>query len=120
MAKLLFNLRNVENDEAEDVFELLEQHNIDFYQTHGGSFGMSLPGIWVHDEVEYARARCLIDQYQHERQQRVKVHYRQLKACGQNDKLIRRLRRMPNRMITFTIAIIMILIVSIVPLLDMF
>lgn len=120
MAKLVFNLRNVENDEAKDVFELLEQHNIDFYQTHGGSFGISLPGIWVHDEAEYARARSLIDQYQQERQQRVQNDYRQLKACGQNDNLIRRLRRMPNRMITFSIAIIMILIVSIVPLLDMF
>ena len=47
MAKLLFKMRNVLADEAQDVRELLEDNKIDYFETFAGNWGVSLPAIWV-------------------------------------------------------------------------
>ncbi|ROS05329.1 hypothetical protein EDC56_0859 [Sinobacterium caligoides] len=120
MAKLLFNLRDACDDEVEEVFELLEENQVDFYQTQGGSFGLSIAGIWVNDDEEFQRARQLLDEYQQQRQQQVRAHYRELRESGQQDRLWARLKRIPNRMITFPIAIVIILLLSIIPFLYMY
>ena len=39
MATLLFRLRHVPDDEADDVRALLEENGIDFYETTPGNWG---------------------------------------------------------------------------------
>ena len=41
MAKLLFNLRNVPEDEADEVRQLLTTHGVDWYETRPGPWGIS-------------------------------------------------------------------------------
>ncbi|CAH0992318.1 hypothetical protein SIN8267_02437 [Sinobacterium norvegicum] len=120
MAELLINLRNAPADEIDDLIELLDSHQIDYYQTSGGSFGLSLPGLWVNDADQFQRARSLIDQYQHERQQRIRAQFQQAKDSNQHDTVWARLKRIPNRMITFSIMIFIVIIASIKPFMDMF
>ena len=76
MAVLIFNLRHVPDDEAQDVRELLLDNNIEFYETSAGILGMSVPGLWVVNEEQVEEARHLIDEYQQLRQKRVREEYR--------------------------------------------
>ena len=48
MSKLLFRLRNVPDDEAEEVRQLLEEHGIETYETDAGNWGISLRSYRCH------------------------------------------------------------------------
>ena len=76
MSVLIFNLRHVPDDEAQDVRELLLDNNIEFHETSAGILGMSVPGLWVVNEEQVEEARHLIDEYQQLRQKRVREEYR--------------------------------------------
>ena len=47
MALLLFRLRNVPDDEADEVRHLLNENSIEFYETSAGNWGISMPAIWL-------------------------------------------------------------------------
>ena len=53
MPELLFKLRNVPDDEAEEVRQLLNDHEINFYETRAGGWGISMPGIWLPDDRQF-------------------------------------------------------------------
>lgn len=72
MAALLVNLRNVPEDEAEEVRALLAAHRIDFYETPPNFWGISAGGIWLRDERQLTEARRLLAAYQEERRQRAR------------------------------------------------
>ena len=76
MAVLIFKLRYVPDDEAQDIRELLLDNNIEFHETSAGLLGISLPGLWVINEEQVDKARELIDEYQQLRQKRVQEEYR--------------------------------------------
>lgn len=69
MAKMVFALKNVPEDEANDIRALLQEASIDFYETTAGRWQVSLAGIWVRDASDFQRAREIIhaDQIQRER-----------------------------------------------------
>ena len=71
MTTLVFRLRNVPDDEAEDVRALLEEAGLAWYETTAGNWGIAMPGLWVEDPDEATRARALIDAYQRERASRM-------------------------------------------------
>lgn len=83
MPKLLFRLRNVPEDEAQEVRELLFDNNLDFYETSAGNWGISLPGIWLADASDYPRARELLDIYQAQRAQQERAKFQTLRDSGQ-------------------------------------
>ncbi|MDX1464786.1 MAG: DUF6164 family protein, partial [Halomonas sp.] len=64
MAKLLFHLGNVPDEEAEAVRRLLDEHAIATYETRAGFWGLGVAAIWLRDEAQRERARALIDAYQ--------------------------------------------------------
>ncbi|KAF1685553.1 hypothetical protein B1992_11315 [Pseudoxanthomonas broegbernensis] len=72
MAKRLFDLRNVPDDEADEVRALLTAHALDWYETRPGSWGMSAGGLWLRDKADYPRARRLLDEYQRQRRDRAR------------------------------------------------
>ena len=72
MAHLIFRLRQVPDDEAADIRQLLHSAHIEYYETDAGNWGISMPGLWVGDETDAARARELIDGYQQERVERIR------------------------------------------------
>ena len=49
MRELLFHLRGVTDDEADDVRELLREAGIEFYETQAGRWNLSVPALWLSD-----------------------------------------------------------------------
>src|SRR5690625_30596 len=99
MCRLIFRLRNVPEDEADEVRDLLEQHHIDFYETSAGNWGISMPGLWVRDDSQYDAARRLLDAYQQERAERLRAEYEAARAAGEAETQWQRLRREPMTVI---------------------
>lgn len=101
MSKLLFKLRNVPDDEAEEVRALLSEHQIDFYETSAGNWGISLPALWIRDEARYQQARKLLDIYQAERSARVREEYTRLKQEGKHKTVLDSFRENPFAFIAY-------------------
>ena len=75
VSKILFKLRDVPNDEAQEVRELLERNEIEYYETLGGNWGISLPALWLKKDAQQSRARELLDAYQRDRAGRAREEY---------------------------------------------
>ncbi|BBL35592.1 hypothetical protein Nstercoris_01864 [Nitrosomonas stercoris] len=101
MAKLLFKLRNVPDDEAEEVRLLLSEHQIDFYETTAGNWGVSMPALWVREDTQFQRARTLLDTYQSERSARVRAEYARLKREGKHKTIMDSFRENPALFIAY-------------------
>jgi hypothetical protein len=69
MSVLIFRLNDASEEEAAEVRELLQQHDLAFYESSAGRWGISVAGLWLRDESQKHRARELIEQYQGERKQ---------------------------------------------------
>ena len=111
----LFNLRNVGEDEADDVRRLLASYEIDFYETHAGGWGISLPAIWLHDDSHFGQAKELIDAYQRDRATTARMTYDQIRREGRHPTLMRNIRRHPLQFILFVLLTLFILYVSLSP-----
>lgn len=73
MSVLLFRLNDVGIDEAEEVRELLGEHQLDYYETSSGRWGLSVAGIWLKDESQLQHAKNLLKEYAIQRQQRFRT-----------------------------------------------
>jgi hypothetical protein len=73
MSKLLLNLRNVADDEIQDVIALLEKAGIAHYRTEPSPWGISWGGIWIRDNEDLPRAKALMAPYQEARGARVRA-----------------------------------------------
>ncbi len=118
MAKIIFKLQSVSDDEAEDVKNLLAEHNIDFYESPAGNWGISMHALWLNDETQYTRAKRLIDEYQTERSQRIRLETQQQIERGEQETILQRLINRPLQFIFILAVILLILYFSTVPFLD--
>lgn len=118
MPELLFKLRNVPDDETEEIRELLNEHSIDFYETNAGSWGISMPGIWLNDDAQLKEAQLLIEAYQRERTTTARVTYEQLKQDGRHQTVFSKVMENPLRFLMLLFAVLFILYVSLSPFLD--
>jgi len=103
MSVMLFRLRGVAEDEAEDLRQLLADNDIDFYETPADRWGVSMPGLWLKDESRLEQARSLIEQYHIERSTRVRYEHEQLKQEGKAETFIRRLKENPFMIVIYII-----------------
>lgn len=115
MPALIFRLRNVPDDEADDVRALLDQHQIDWYETSAGNWGIAMPGLWVSDATDKDRARTLIDVYQRERGEREREAFQQRQAEGLEPSIIDRLRERPLACLAIVLFCIFIAYVTLWP-----
>jgi len=115
LAELLFKLRNVPSDETDEVRELLRSHNIDFYETSAGSWGISLPAIWLHSEKQLEEGRLLIDAYQQQRRQSARQAYEQLQQRGEQRTVLDKVREAPLLAAIYLGVVLLILYLSIMP-----
>ncbi len=72
MSKLVFKLVSVSTEEADGVRKALESIGVEFYETPGGSWGWSLPGIWVKHNDDFLAARKAIDNFQESYVQKIR------------------------------------------------
>ena len=106
MAKLLFNLRNVPDDEADEVRGWLKDSGIEFYETTPSSWGISSGGIWIREDAQIARAKALMAEYQTQRRQRAQADHASARSDGSAETFASLLRQRPWYVLGVLVAII--------------
>ncbi len=121
MSKQIFRLRNVPDDEAEEIRLLLREHGIEFYETPGGNWGISMPALWLNDDNEHQaeEASALIEQYQEERAGRMRREYEELRQQGKHRRLRDAFRERPLEFIFYLLIAAVIIYFSTKPFLDL-
>jgi len=115
MPTLVFRLRNVPEDEADDVRALMSDNEFDWYETSAGNWGIAMPGIWISNDEELLKARQLIDDYQTTRQSTMRKSYQQEIEEGTAVSFAQRLKQYPLRIAGLVLFCVFILFVSINP-----
>jgi hypothetical protein len=65
------------------VRALLEQHEIEYFETFAGNWGISLPALWLKHKEQYSQARQILDEYQAKRGEKMRAEYEEQRALGQ-------------------------------------
>ena len=115
MSKLLLNLRNVLDDEADDVRAMLQAHRIEFYETQPSRWGISHGGIWVSDDGDVAQAKRQMADYQAQRQARVRAENEAARRDGSAETFAQVLREQPGRVLLTALAIVVLLALVALP-----
>ncbi|WP_346796632.1 DUF6164 family protein [Halomonas sp. Bachu 37] len=115
MAKLLFRLHNVTDEEAAEVRELLAEHGFDVYETQAGLFRLGVEAIWLRDASQAEQAQAVLECYQDERRVRLQAEYREAVARGDAPTLWRRVTAHPFQMLLVMVAVILIAVISLAP-----
>lgn len=101
MAKLVFKLKDVPEEEIGAVRHLLDEHGFEYYETHAGNWGISLAGIWIKDDQRYAEARELIDSFQQEHARQMRAEYREQCKAGEAETMAQRFLHNPLRFVLY-------------------
>ena len=115
MAKLVFRLNNVPEDEAEEVRELLRSHHIEFYETSAGRWNISVAAIWLVHNDQFAETRELIEQWQQQRYDSLGDQRREVQQRGFFGNLWLGFRRQPITFVIYLVAALIIVALSVVP-----
>ena len=115
MSKLLLNLRNVPDDEADEVRAMLDAQKIAFYETRPSIWGVSAGGIWVTEDAAFADARRAMDVYQQQRSTRARAEYAAAKEAGTADTFVTMLRAQPGRVAMSVLGILFVLFLMALP-----
>ncbi len=118
MAKLIFKLKSVSFEEADDIKNLLTENKIDFYESPAGNWGVSMHALWLNDEAQCVQAKLLIDEYQLKRSQRIKLETQQKIDEGEFETFFQRLLSRPVQFIILLAIILFILYLSVMPFLE--
>lgn len=117
--KLLLNLRDVPEDEAEEVLALMEAHHVSVYRTPKGIFGVTQGGIWLHEAEQYPEAKRLMDDYQQERARKAREAHAQAVQEGRADTWWGLVRRHPVKTLVHLGLAIFILMVFFAPMIQL-
>ncbi len=109
MSVLLMNLRNVPDDEADEVRAMLDAQRIAFYETRPSLWGVSAGGIWVTEDAAFADARRAMDDYQQQRSTRARAEYAAAKRAGTAATFLTMLRAEPERVVMSVLGILFVL-----------
>ena len=115
MSRLLLNLRDVPDDEADDVRRLLDAGGIGYYETRPSLWGISAGGIWIRDEADVAEAKRRMGEYQRERQARAREARAEAERSGTSLTFVDVLRTQPLRVALTVIAIALVLALMAAP-----
>ncbi|MFI3196974.1 MAG: DUF6164 family protein [Methylococcaceae bacterium] len=119
MTQLLFNLRGVPDDEADEVRELLTAQDIDFYETSAGNWGMSMPALWLRDAADLEKARQLLNAYQQQRFLTSREDYLQQKKANQQQTWLKVFKEKPVLYCAYLFAMGLVIYVSVKLLLEL-
>lgn len=115
MAKIVFKLNGVSEEEADDVRQLLEENGFETYETTAGRWHISIAAIWLVHNEDKPRARELIDAYQAERSKRLQQEYADAKANGQAPTWLDRFREDPITFLAVLIGLSFVAGLSLIP-----
>lgn len=115
MARLIFDLRDVPDDEADDVRALLASADIAFYETRAAALGLFAGGLWVADDKLAPAAKTQIAHYQHARQLRVRAEYEAALRDGSAETSWQSIRRQPVKALVLFLAAVLIAAITVLP-----
>ena len=115
MPHLLYKLNGIPEDELIDVRRLLEENDINYYETDAGRFGISLAAIWLPDGVEPEPATELLDRYKEQRYHQAREIYEQQLRDGTAETFLLKALRSPIRTVIYIAAILAVLYFSVMP-----
>ncbi|MDX8381800.1 MAG: DUF6164 family protein [Ghiorsea sp.] len=115
MSALLFKLRQVEEDEADEIRAMLSEHDIQFYETTNGRWGLGYAAIWLNDYADIARGKELIMAYQEQRYQQARETYNVLVTAGEQPTLWRKVKLNPIQFIFVLLAVLFVAAVVLTP-----
>lgn len=115
MAARLFNLRNVPEDEANDIRNLLTDHGVRFYETRAGFWGISAPALWVSDTSQQTEAESIIADYQKVRSATAREEYERLRSEGNAPTWLGNIMKHPLRFILLLLLALFILYATLSP-----
>lgn len=115
MATQLIKLRHVPADELEEIHELLAAHEIEVYETSAGSWGISMPALWLRNDDQLDEARALLEQYAEDRFNRMRGEYESLKETGKARSFLDIAKENPLRYIAYIVMIGILVYISLVP-----
>lgn len=115
MSRLLLNLRNVPDDEADEVRALLDAQRIEFHETTPNFWGISAGGIWVTEDADFAAAKRAFDDYEQARSARVRAEYAAARRAGTAETILTVLRDDPLRVVMTVLGILIVLGLATVP-----
>jgi hypothetical protein len=117
MSKLLLNLRNVPDDEADDVCAMLDAHDIAYYETPPSGWGLFAGGIFVQANADIVEAKRLMAEYQARRSARVRAEYAAARRDGTAETFRSMLRAEPVRVVLTLLGILLALALVALPVL---
>jgi hypothetical protein len=109
VSRLLLNLRDVPDDEADDVRHFLDSCGIGYYETRPSFWGISAGGIWIRDDADVAEAKRRMAEYQRERQARAREARAEAERSGTLPTFADVLRTQPLRVALAVIATALVL-----------
>lgn len=112
MAKLLLNLRNVPDDEADEVRAWLKDRGIAFYETTPSPWGISAGGIWIEDDADYERARGLMADYQAARRRKALDEQEAARREGRDETFAGSLRQRPLYVLLVLAAMVLVVVLT--------
>lgn len=115
MAIQLLKLRNVPEDELIELYALLEQNDIEYYETSAGSWGISMPALWIRHNDQAEQAKALLKEYGEQRFIRVRTEYEELKSEGKARTFFDIVKEKPLKVLVYFIFVGVLVYLSIVP-----
>jgi hypothetical protein len=115
MAQMLLNLRHVPEDEAREVRDLLNDHELLFYETEPSMWGISAGAIWLSRDEDLEPARQLMARYQAERGERKRAQYNAEVDAGTAASMGSRARQHPLGVLATLIVIAGLLFMTLIP-----
>jgi hypothetical protein len=115
MAKKLYPLRFVPDDEIEEMRILLREHEIEFHETSSGFFGIGTAAIWVNDAAQLKTAKALIAAYQDQRYTRAHQDYLTRKAVGEHTKFLDLFQQNPGKVSVYLLFALFLIFLTTLP-----
>lgn len=115
MALLLFRLRHVTDEEAQEVRQLLGERGFDTYETQAGIFRMGVDAIWLRNEHQREAAKAALAEYQRERLAWAQREYADAVQRGDQPTLWRRFLAHPLQVTLVIVAVILIALITLAP-----
>ncbi len=105
-------MRYAPEDEAHAIRQLLEDNNIEYFETHAGFWGISVPALWAKREDQFDRARELIDEYQVQRAEHFRNEFKMSKQRGETKTIWDSFLEDPIRFVMYIGMIVLVLYFS--------
>ena len=119
MATQLVKLRNMPEDELDEIYELMQANEIEVYETSAGNWGISMPALWLRHDEQLHQARAILEQYEKERFQRMRSEYEAQKQAGKARTFLDIARENPVKYVAYLVMIGALLYISTVPFLSL-